>query len=936
MILPFAKNTIFLAAPALGDTIRQFLGLMCSPLAGFPQEVSVRLPRIAFLALAAAVGFVSFPYAWSQSTVVRSHAVTKSPIARYGALPIAFEPNRGQSEREVDFVGVAAGHSLLLNATEADIIPTPPEGKGSQTLVTPIRIKLKGSRAQSHGSGEARLPGMSNYYLGQEPRNWRTGIPQFERVRFHDVYPGVDVVYHGYERQLESDFVVHPGASPYLIRMKVEGANDLYLDEGDIVLDCSSGKIHLRRPKVYQEVSGQHRVVGARYILSPENEISFELGPYDQTKPLIIDPVLAYSTFLNQMYGTLNNVAVDASGEAYVVGLTGRSSPPFTRIVTLSKLNADGTSALYTVNLGGSVDEWKPSVVVDAVGNAYVTGVTMSPDYPVKNAAQSTNNGCYDTFITKLKADTGVIMFSTFWGGSACEDTGGIAVDSGRRVYIAGATGSTDFPTVNALQSANAGESDAFVAKFSILGAPLYSTYLGGTSQEQVSGIATDLAANAYVLGQTISSDFPVLSSLQASNHGQSAIFLTKINPTGSGLVYSTYLGGSEGEIAGGLAVDERGNAYVSGSTMSKDFPVANAAQPQINGIWNAFVAKINGKGNALLLSTYLGGSGQDLAAAQGGIAVDSAHNIYVTGASGSSDFPTVNGFASSSSAGQDAFVTEIASNGSTFLFSTRLGGSDGEMGNGIAVDAAGAIYVSGATASRNFPITAGAFQFGGGFGFLTKIAAATFASTTPPRTNYVTQLVGTSSQSKNISMKNIGSGGLTIKSVYIAGTNPSDFTQTNSCPAILPPNHVCTVAVTFSPTGPGTRRGALVFSTSDPASPHTTAVVGTGTAIELSPSALAFDSQPVGSASPTQVVTLTNVASTTMKFVNQHITLIGANPFDFSLTNTCPATLAGGLSCQIFVTFTPKAPGLRQAIINVSNTDVGSPQKATISGTGT
>ena len=379
---------------------------------------------------------------------------------------------------------------------------------------------------------------------------------------------------------------------------------------------------------------------------------------------------------------------------------------------------------------------------MDSSGNAYVTGSTNSSDFPTMNPFQPNLGGATNAFVTKLNAAGSALVYSTYLGGSGPDQGDGIAVDSSGDAYVTGSTESSNFPVVNAFQSTfGGGLSNAFVTKFNASGSVLvYSTYLGGTGQDHGVGIAVDSSGNAYVTGSTQSSDFPVVNAFQSANGegaGHSSVFVTKFNPSGSALVYSTYLGGSGCNINGSsgtgnddgfaIAIDSSGNAYITGSTSSSNFPTMNALQPTFGGTCggiNGFVTKFNASGSALVYSTYLGGAGVN---SGNGIAVDSSGDAYVTGQTNSTNFPTMNPLQPTLGGAYNAFVTELNAAGSALVFSTYLGGSANDSGNGIAVDSAFNAYVTGRTLSTNFP-TMNPFQptLGGSRNaFVTKFAAA-------------------------------------------------------------------------------------------------------------------------------------------------------------------------------------------------------------------
>jgi uncharacterized repeat protein (TIGR01451 family) len=541
-----------------------------------------------------------------------------------------------------------------------------------------VRMRLAAARATATMAAMDELPGRVNYFIGNDPKKWQTNIRTYAKVRSRNVYRGVDLVYYGNQQQLEYDFVVAPGADPKVIRFKIDAQDSAGKSEqprldadGDLVLGHAADEIRFRKPVVYQPAMQGKDSVEGHYALK-NNEIGFEVAAYDHRRPLIIDPGVLYSTYLGGFgddYGAA--IAADSSGNAYVTGETSSLKFPHSpgalqgtnhggHDAFVVKLNAAGSALIYSTYLGGSSNDGGHGIAVDASGSAYVTGLTVSGDFPTVNPLQLTSHGV-DAFVAKLNADGSALVYSTYLGGSGSDGGSGIAVDASGNAYVTGGTGSTDFPTVNPLQPTNHGGGDAFVLKLNAAGSALvYSTYLGGSGYDGGSHIAVDTGGNAYVAGGSQSTDFPTVNPLQPTNHGNLNAFVAKLNASGSALVYSTYLGGSGSnfDAADGIAVDAGGNAYVVGFTSSTDFPTVDPLMPQFQGgNYDAFVAKLNADGSALVYSTYLGGSNSDVGQA---IAVDGSGNIYVTGYTNSTNFPTAYPLEPNYHAQNDAFVVKI------------------------------------------------------------------------------------------------------------------------------------------------------------------------------------------------------------------------------------------------------------------------------------
>src|SRR3989441_4352037 len=594
--------------------------------------------------------------------------------------------------------------------------------------------------------GWEELPAKANYFIGNDPGKWRTNVPTYAKVRYEAIYPGIDLVFYGKQRQLEYDFVIRPGADPKRIRLAFQGADKLEVDaHGDLVLHTAAGVIRQGKPVIYQEIDGARREINGGYVLDGAHRIGFWVGAHDRRASLVIDPTLFYSTYLGgNSLDEGRAIAVDVAGNAYVTGFTQSPNFPTTagafqrsfssrEDVFVTKLDPTGSSLVYSTYLGGSDVDEALSLVVDAAGNAYVSGITASPDFPTTPGACQTAyaGGFGDAFVTKLDPNGSALVYSTYLGGSTgSEQASGITIDALGNAYVAGATSSMDFPTTaGAFQT----EGLTFVTKLDPTGSTLvYSTYL--CCNADAFAIAVDTSGSAYVTGNARSQDLP---TTPGAFQGRGSVpspnaFVTKLDPTGSALVYSTYLGGSGEEVGEGIAVDAAGNAYVTGSTTSIDFPTANAVQPTFGGVRDAFVTKLNPAGSAVVYSTYLGGSDSDVAL---GIAVDTAGNAYVTGHTESVDFPTTSGaFHTSGQAFGQAFVTRLDPTGSNLVYSTRLGGSIRDEGTGIAVDTLPNpnAYVTGLTVSPDFPTSPGAFQTvsgGGQDAFVAKITDVTLPS---------------------------------------------------------------------------------------------------------------------------------------------------------------------------------------------------------------
>jgi hypothetical protein len=796
---------------------------------------------------------------------------TATPSARsriqasYAALPLAFEQNQGQTDAQVKYMARGSGYTLFLTAKDAvfSLRSLSAEGKtatgGSGTelhaknsprqrnprkdSIAVVRMQLVGGNSLAKVSASGQLPGKSNYFVGNDPSQWHTDVAHYARVSYQDVYPGVNLAFHGAQRQLEFDFVVAPGANPAPIGFHLTGAQGMKMDEsGNLVISSAAGDVQLHKPVAYQEQNGARQPVDARFALKANNQVSFELGNYDHSHELVIDPSVLYATYLggsgnDEGYG----IAFDSSNNAYVTGQTASSNFPTTTgahqtgllgtaNVFVTSIAAGGSSLIYSTYIGGtgsSGDSGNAIAVDQTSGAAYVVGGTTSSNFPTTSGAfQTTLNGPGNAFVFELSpggatarlrrpanrpssglfyamflpiggmallglgfgssgsrgkklfgflllglllsslllvpacgggggsgaslggggggggggnggTPAGSLTYSTYLGGTGSDVALGIALasDNSGDVYVAGRTSSSDFPTLDPLQTSGGG----FVTKLNSSGTALvYSTYLA-VAGDSVNAIAVDSSDNAYVTGQTHSSSFHTTpgayqTTCGSCTGGNSNGFVAVLNPAGSAYVYSTFLGGSVIDSGEGIVVDSSDNAYVTGLTESSNFPTTSGAfQTTYGGSTDAFVTKVNPTGSALVYSTYLGGNANDSGA---GIAIDGNNNAYVTGQTSSSNFPTANPTQSTLGGGSDAFVTELNSAGSQLIFSTYLGGSGNEddAGFGAIATNGGNIYVTGDTDSTNFP-TQSPYQGASGGGadaFVVTYSQSTSASVTP------------------------------------------------------------------------------------------------------------------------------------------------------------------------------------------------------------
>jgi uncharacterized protein (TIGR03437 family) len=638
----------------------------------------------------------------------------------HGKLPVAFEPNRGQAETQVQYIAHGNGYTLALRADRAELL-----GRGGRIAATLV------GATPGQGQAESPLPGVVNYLVGAAA-SWHTGIPTYARVRYREVYPGIDVVYYGTEGHLEYDFVLAPGADPRKIRVRYDGASRLRLDaRGDLVIESASGEMRQPRPTIYQETDGVRRPIAGSYTLRGQT-VRFDVAAYDRTRPLVIDPALTWASYFG---GSLTDqvlaLTADAAGNVYATGSTLSTRGDLDCFIT--KMNPTGTTAILTTLVGGALgDDEAFGIAVDSAGNIYLAGYTGSDDFPIVAVSSTLAGLGYDAFIAKVNPTGTTYLYAGFVGGSGDDYAYGLALDANNNLWIAGGTSSTNFPlSRTGAQRTLAGGYDVFVSEFDPNGALLYSSYLGGSGDDFAFGIALDTAGNVYAAGSTVSTDFPgTASGFQPANAGGTDAWAAKLSPSGS-LMWATYLGGSGDDVATSLAVDGSGAVYLTGETASSNFPTAKAYQGTFGGgLHDIIAAKIGPDGTKLVYSTYLGGSGDEIGNA---IVVDTAGVAYVGGSTNSTNFPSSFGFQSANRGGVDGTITALSPAGDTLQFSSYIGGTADDYVEALAVSCTAGLLLGGATVSTNFPVTAGVAhpQYLGGAadGFLAQVAAGTGAA---------------------------------------------------------------------------------------------------------------------------------------------------------------------------------------------------------------
>lgn len=757
------------------------------------------------LSAALLASFSSHPSAVEASKLV---AVSAKPVAdantKTSALetfqksPMSFEANQGQTDERVRFVSRGAGYALFLTRDSAVMAllkaGSPRQSQGSGAAgASPAKVSLMpyvGNHSPSDSSGaesnrrEAvlnmrvvgadpavritatdRLETRSNYFIGNDPTKWRTNVPNFEKVRYAGIYPGIDMVYYGNQRGLEYDFVVAPGADPKVIALQFAGGPDgverlasSIDDDGDLVAHLDGGNVRFHKPVVYQTDGEQRkRVVDAHYVLRKGGQVGFEVGAYDRSRQLVIDPSVSYSTYLGGSNADAGlGVTLDRFGSCFISGSTLSTDFPTLnplqaalgggKDIFITKFNSKATAPEYSTYVGGSGDDVATDIRLDNLGDMTVTGYTLSTNFPLQKPIQGVFGGgtvTGDAFLFQIGSHGTALVYSTYLGGSSDDEGFSLAIDSLNNVFVVGYTSSANFPTVAGSLHTSCGAdssgvcSNGFVLKVNVPPGQnqqdtlAYSTFLGGSGGlgDAAYGIALDASDDAYVVGITGSPNFPTTSKAYHQTCGTDTKcngtydgFVTEMNPAGTGLVFSTFLGGSGYDYSAGVALDATG-IYVSGNTVSTDFPITRGAAQKTFGGTSAgcvpsssttcgdvTVTKLKPDGSALLYSTYLGGSLDENPGMS--MAIDAGGSAYVTGQTDSTNFPVANAFQSTYGGGpSDAFITKVNPMGTGFTYSSYIGGSGQDSGSRVALDAFTSAYISGTTLSTNFPVTAGVFQ---------------------------------------------------------------------------------------------------------------------------------------------------------------------------------------------------------------------------------
>ena len=688
--------------------------------------------------------------------------------AGYGQNQMGFEPNIGQTDQSVQFMARGEGYTVFLTNTEAVLVfpaelpsleaeatttngPAPTVG-----LNNTLRLQILEANPTAAISGMEETPTTINRMIGQDKTQWHSNVPVYRKVQYQEMYPGIDLVYYGNQHRLEYDFVIHPGAEPSVIKMGIQGSDQATLDdEGNLLLSMKGGTLRLQKPALSQTVAGTNTAIqGGFALLKPEAtdpkpgtiQIAFEVGSYDPTLPLIIDPIINYASYIGGEGQDIGEaIAIDNAGHGYLVGTTDSFTFPVTpnafqqsaistdRDIFVTKFDTETSDIIFSTYIGGEGDDLATGVALDPEGSPYITGQTNSLTFPTQNPLQESLQGESDAFVLKLAQDGSTLLYSTYVGGTNMDTAHGIAVDQVGQAYITGETASVDFPTENPFDvilgdGREDPQSDAFVTKLGPQGSSLlFSTFLGGSANDVGHSIARDQEGGIYITGETAklpvtpgssvsspSSPFPITPGAFQATFGGGATdaFIAKLSSTLAGeaaLLYSSYLGGNGEDVGLDLFVDQEKQVYLTGRTTSESgFPLtADAFDPIFNGGQDAFLAKVDVEGvgqDALAYATYVGGSQHDVGVA---IGKDTLGRPCITGTTTSADFPLENPLEGQGAlkGGTDIFLAKFQADDSTLLFSSFLGGSADDVVTDMSLDPDNFAYLTGHTRSRDFPL---------------------------------------------------------------------------------------------------------------------------------------------------------------------------------------------------------------------------------------
>lgn len=885
-------------------------------------------------------------------------------------LPLVFEPNRGQAPAQVQYL--LRGGTLEGEFQKDGVLFRLSDGK---KITSQVQMRLVGAREDAVITGDGTLEGHTNYLVGNDPAHWLRGLPNYTKVRYSRIYPGTDLVFYGNGGSLEHDFEVQPGADPKQISFQLGGAESVALDKnGDLQVSLTSGAIAFRRPIAYQTVAGVRHNVAAAFMVDHDGTIRFQIGSYDTSEKLVIDPVLSFSTYLSPLASNANLIATDASGNNYVAGYATSEFPVTsnafkgcttcttnTTVTFISKLSVDGTNLIYSTVLGGNSFAQPTGIAVDANGNVLVSGWTGASDFPTKNGQTiAPPNNAYLGFLISLSADGSSLNYGTMLGSppsvspAATTYATAVAIDSSGNAYVTGETGDGFFTTTGALNQADVSGSrnsfDVFLAKFNPTGTLVYSAVLGTADPQNggggpigASAIAVDTAGDAFVAGQA-GTLWPISSNAYlkqiAGSMPYATPFVTKVSPDAKSILYSTYL--DYAYVVTGIAALPTGDVFVAGNGPAASYPTTANAYQQNSGSSGAFLTELNSDGSGLDYSTVIGDTSYKI----NGLALDPDGDIWLAGQTSNPQFPMVHPiqtiFPSINTFPEPASVLDqFDPTGQTLKFSTFLGGSASGYASSVAVDADHKAHVSGAAGYGMYTTpgvyagsvpTPGPGYSGATYAYVALIDPAVSSGTvclanTGLSFNY---LLPQTTASLNEHVTNCGDAPLLFTSIV---SNNAAFTVpvgSNSCIGSLAVGSSCDVSVEFAPTAVQAYSGQLTFTSN--ASITTTSIPLSGNGAEPLaefgpqgyPSTTIFSSLLVGQTSPVRYIDVYNGGMVPLTIYPQQTAI--TNGFVLAPGGNCSGSLAAHQYCTIVVQFAPQAPGTFSGTLSVSSSDPAHP----------
>jgi hypothetical protein len=911
-------------------------------------------------------GFVATACAEQDSKHTPAQTTPSTAALKTEGLPIAFEPNLKQADARYKFLahqnGLAMGfldHSIEVRLASKD---------GSPDV---LGISFEGAQSSS-ASAENLLQGRVNYLRGSDPAAFERNIPTYARVRYASLYPGTDLVFYGNGSRLEHDFVLAPGADPRAIALRFRGMRQVQLTpSGDLLIQTAQGLVEFHRPFAYQETSQGKVEVSVAYRVR-NDRATFDVGTYDRALPLIIDPVLDYSTFLGDAPISTAHIATDSAGNTYITSLVFDPTYPTTPgalqpvcascsgqpDVVITKLSADGSGQVYSTFLGGTNYDEPFGIAVDGSGNAIVVGRTQSTDFPVKNPASTPSVGFADfsAFVSSLSADGSALNYSTLLGSGIEVLATAVAVDSAGNAYVTGDTSDATFPVtpgaLHAIQNNTTGGGDplVFVSKFLPTGTLSYSALVGdaepqggGAGPEGGAAVAVDLSGNAYIYGRagTLWPITPGVFQPAITAPSTEATFVTKVAPDGASLVYSTFVGSGFQSIA--ITLDSAGDAILTGADPDSTYPITPDARvgtlPQfVNSGW---LTKLNATGTALVYSSFITAGEVSPSA----MTLDGSGNIWIVGSTSDVQFPLVHPLlsiipASSSFSSTTGFIMEFDATGKQLLFSTYFGGAtEFAVVQAVAADTVGQVHVAG-IANNTLHTTPGSFhpiatllkgQTTASFGFAAKIDPNADApavclpsgfgfglSFNPTRVGQSTTIP--------VTLTNCGTGPLSLTSAV--SSNPVFTIDTTQCAAPVVPNATCSLPVTFTPVAAVTTNANLTLTTNAPLPVSTLQLSGAGVVpvISIFGASLSFDPVLVGQAGPAHQLLIQNNGGAPLQIDLTHTVITGAG-FSFTLPNcTAPLDPGSNVVCVLTINFTPQTPGTSTGTLTIASNDPVNP----------